>query len=66
MDNGKKQRMNILESYFESRFKEMLNNHSWKYEIVERVEDGEYIVVEISRSTTKKKLGLLYTCGTKN
>ena len=66
MDNGKKQRMAILEKHFISRFSDILSQHSWKYEIKDKVEDGEYLVIEIERASSTKRFGLMYTCATKN
>lgn len=60
LDTGFTQRMEILKKYFKDRPATLLESHGWSWNIDSEVEDGEYLLITISRNNYTKKLALLF------
>ncbi len=60
IDTGFTQRMDILKKSFKDRPVSLLEAHGWTWNIDSEVENGEYLLISISRNGYTKKLALLY------
>lgn len=63
-DSGKQQRINILKQNYDSRLAELLDDHNWEHTIEKEEEDGEYLLITITKNNINKKFALLYSQST--
>lgn len=63
-NDGKRQRMDILVQNYEGRISELLDEHSWQHQIDKEEEDGEYLLIAITKNNIHKKFALLYSQST--